>query len=182
MSEEKLRQAEDWIAENGLGEYGGATLAAFCKALDISEQTYYDWMGRNLNFLNAVKRGKERFKNSLEKDLVLSLAKVAKGYTWKKRRTEFKNDKNGNPVIVKQTQEDVEFPPNVGAAIFLLTNIASERWSNKISNEVNAKVEKAPSYDGSEIPDDVLDDIVDKIQEARYEKIKKEKQNGKDKK
>lgn len=178
MSEEKLRQVEDWIAVNGLEEYGGALKKDFWKAMSISDQTYYNWQ-KNLKFLDAIKKGKERFRDSLEQDLVLSLAKAAKGYRYSKRKTEFKNDKSGNPVITKQTQEDVEVQPNVGAAIFLLTNIAPDRWTNKMVQNVNAIVEKAPTYNGDEIPEDVLDDIVDRIQEARYEKIKEDKENGK---
>lgn len=178
MNDEKLRQVEDWIAENGLEEYGGALKKDFWKAMNISDQTYYNWL-KNLNFLAAVKKGKERYKDKLEQDLVMSLAKVAKGYRYTKRKTEFK-DHNGTPIIYKQTQEEVEVQPNVGAAIFLLTNVAPDRWINKMVQDVNAKVEKAPTYDGNEIPEDVLDDIVDRIQEARFEKIKEDKGNGKD--
>lgn len=179
MSEEKIRQVEDWIAENGLEEYGGAKKKDFWKAMNITDVTYYRWQA-NVDFVAAIKKGKERFKSKLEQDLVLSLAKVAKGYRYSKRKTEFKNDKNGNPVIVKQTQEDVEVQPNVGAAIFLLTNVAPDKWTNKMVQDVNAKVEKSPTYDGKEIPEDVLDDIVDRIQEARFERIKEDKENGKE--
>ena len=66
-----------------------------------------------------------------------SLAKSAKGYSYVKRKTEYTSDKNGNPVIKKQTTEDVDVQPNVGAAIFLLTNIAPERWQNKIQQQAD---------------------------------------------
>lgn len=178
MSDEKIRQVEDWIAENGLIECGGSTLKEFCKAMGIAFMTYQRWQ-ENVNFVSAIKSGQRRFADKLEKELVMSLAKVARGYTWTKRKTEFKPGKDGKPIIFKQTQEEVDVQPNVGAAIFLLTNIASQRWTNKMVQDVNAKVEKTPAYSGDEIPDNVLDDIVDRLQEARFTKIKEEKENGK---
>lgn len=40
-------------------------------------------------------------------------------------------DVNGKPRIKKQVKKNIRIEPNVGAAIFLLTNIAPERWKNK---------------------------------------------------
>lgn len=119
-----------WVRENGLKDNGGATIASLCRHFGIAEMTFGRWMRRK-EFADAINSAKQHFADSLERDLVASLAKSAKGYSYVKRKTEYTSDKNGNPVIKKQTTEDVDVQPNVGAAIFLLTNIAPERWQNK---------------------------------------------------
>lgn len=125
-----------WVRENGLKDNGGATIASLCRHFGIAEMTFGRWMKRK-DFAEAINSAKQHFADNLERDLVASLAKSAKGYNYVKRKTEYTSDKNGNPVIKKQTTEDVDVQPNVGAAIFLLTNIAPERWQNKIQQQAD---------------------------------------------
>ena len=130
LSEELTNDIMRWVRENGLKDNGGATITSLCRHFGIAEMTFGRWMQKK-TFADAINSAKKHFEDNLERDLVQSLAKVAKGYTYVKRKTEYTSDKNGNPVIKKQTTEDVDVQPNVGAAIFLLTNIAPERWVNK---------------------------------------------------
>lgn len=125
-----------WVRENGLKDNGGATITSLCRHFGIAEMTFGRWMKRK-DFADAINSAKQHFADNLERDLVASLAKSAKGYSYVKRKTEYTSDKNGNPVIKKQTTEDVDVQPNVGAAIFLLTNIAPERWQNKIQQQAD---------------------------------------------
>lgn len=125
-----------WVRENGLIECGGATLISLCRHFGISDRTFQRWLKRK-EFAEAINSAKQHFADNLERDLVASLAKSAKGYSYVKRKKEYTSDKNGNPVIKKQTTEDVDVQPNVGAAIFLLTNIAPERWQNKIQQQAD---------------------------------------------
>ena len=148
-----------WVRENGLKDKGGATIASLCRHFGIAEMTFGRWMRRK-DFSDAINSAKQYFADNLERDLVASLAKSAKGYSYVKRKTEYTSDKNGNPVIKKQTTEDVDVQPNVGAAIFLLTNIAPERWQNKIQQQadiqgslaldVNVVTDKTPDIATSE--------------------------------
>lgn len=125
-----------WVRENGLKDKGGATIASLCRHFGIAEMTFGRWMRRK-DFSDAINSAKQYFADNLERDLVASLAKSAKGYSYVKRKTEYTSDKNGSPVVKKQTAEDVDVPPNVGAAIFLLTNIAPDRWQNKIQQQAD---------------------------------------------
>lgn len=131
-NKEMIQRCSDWVAENGLMEYGGAKLVDFCKAFNIDDMTYYHWMG-NSDFSEAIKKAKDKFKDSLETDIVKSLANAAKGYEYTQTQTEYK-DVNGSPKIVKQVKKNVKVEPNVGAAIFLLTNVAPDRWKNRQDN------------------------------------------------
>lgn len=119
-----------WVRENGLKDNGGATITSLCRHFGIAEMTFGRWMQKK-TFADAINSAKQHFEDNLERDLVQSLARAAKGYTYVKRKTEYTSDKDGRLVIKKQTTEDVDVQPNVGAAIFLLTNIAPERWVNK---------------------------------------------------
>lgn len=133
-NKEMIQRCSDWVSENGLMEYGGAKLMDFCKAFGIDDMTYYAWMKRS-EFSESIKKAKEKFKDSLETDIVKSLANAAKGYEYTQTQTEYK-DMSGSPKIVKQTKKNIRVEPNVGAAIFLLTNIAPERWKNRQKQEL----------------------------------------------
>lgn len=136
LSEELINDITRWVRENGLKDNGGATLISLCLHFGISDRTFQRWMKRK-DFADVINSAKQHFADNLERDLVNSLAKAAKGYSYVKRKTEYTSDKDGKPVIKKQTTEDVDVQPNVGAAIFLLTNIAPERWQNKIQQQAD---------------------------------------------
>lgn len=134
LNENKIQECADWVRENGLMEYGGARLKDFCTHLTIDAKTYYRWMN-NTDFANAIKKAKDDFRNNLEHDLVISLAKSAKGYDYEQTTTEW-TDVNGKPKIKKQVKKNIHVEPNVGANIFLLTNINPDKWKNKQNSDV----------------------------------------------
>ena len=129
-----IKACANWVRENGLIDFGGATLTDFCKAMNIDNMSYYRWLSKS-EFAEAIKKAKEMFRESLEKDIVKSLANAAKGYEYDQVTTEY-TDVNGKPRIKKQVKKNVRVEPNVGAAIFLLTNLAPERWKNRQQQEV----------------------------------------------
>lgn len=134
LNEDKMKECSDWVRENGLMEYGGARLKDFCAHFGIDVKTYYRWM-KNANFANAIKKAKEDFKSNLEYDLVISLAKSAKGHDYEQTTTEWM-DENGKPKIKKQVKKNIHVEPNVGANIFLLTNLAPGRWKNRQDSKI----------------------------------------------
>lgn len=134
FSEEKIQECADWVRLNGLMDYGGATLKSFCEAMDIDKVTYYTWCDDS-TFSTAIKTAKDEFKATQEKRLVGSLMESALGYDVTETRNEFAADEHGNKRIRKQVQTKKHIAPNTGAAIFLLTNIAPERWKNKMNTE-----------------------------------------------
>lgn len=159
LNDDLINDIMRWVRENGLKVNGGATIASLCRHFGISEMTFGRWMQKK-TFADAINSARQYFADNLEHELVASLAKSAKGYAYVKRKTEYISDKNGNPAIKKQTTEDIDVPPNIGAAIFLLTNVAPERWQNKqlqqtdihgaLSLGVNIKSEGVPQIATSE--------------------------------
>lgn len=138
LTTELTAEIEQWVRENGLRDYGGATVASLCKHFGISDKSYQRWMKRK-DFADAINEAKQHYAENIEYDLVQSLANAAKGYTISKQRKEYAKDKTGKLVVKKRTTEDVYVPPNVGAAIFLLTNIAPDRWQNKQQQQTDVQ-------------------------------------------
>lgn len=141
-SKDMVQACTDWVRKNGLIDFGGATLTDFCKAMGIEDQTYYRWLDK-VEFVEAIKKAKEEFRSTLEYDIVKSLANSAKGYEYEQYTTEY-TDVNGKPKIKKQVKKNIRVEPNVGAAIFLLTNISPYRWKNKQDSAVSVNENKDP--------------------------------------
>lgn len=138
-STEKIKQCADFIRENGLMEYGGCTLKEYCKTMGIDQETHYHWLAKS-DYSEAIKEAKEQFKAGLEDRLVQSLAKSAEGYEWEETTTEFKPDKEGKPEVKGMRKVNRHVAANIGAAIFLLTNLNGEKWKNKQNVEGNVSV------------------------------------------
>ena len=139
-SNEKIQECAEWVRIHGLMDYGGATLKGFCKAMDISQEIYYQWMDK-VEFFEAIKNAKADFKASQEERLVESLMNSALGYEAEEVKSEYSNDLlTGKPKLKKQTRTKKHIQPNTGAAIFLLTNIAPDKWKNKLNTEHSGEV------------------------------------------
>lgn len=145
-SKEKIQECADWVRLNGLMDYGGATLADFCKAMDIGRDTYYEWMEKP-DFSDRIKNAKADFRSSQEERLVESLMNSALGYEAEEVKSEYSNDLlTGKPKLKKQTRTKKHIQPNTGAAIFLLTNIAPEKWKNKLNTEHSGAVDTGMTF------------------------------------
>lgn len=141
----KIEECASWVRLHGLQEHGGALLKDFCREMDISQETYFQWM-KESEFSEAIRKAKIVFKDSIEKRLVESLANSALGYEVEEVKTEYKRDKRGEPIPIKVIKTKKHVQPNTGAGIFLLTNIAPERWKNKLNTEHSGMVEGGMTF------------------------------------
>lgn len=141
---EKVGMCADWVKENGLMGHGGATLVQFCKAMDISQETYYQWMAKS-EFSEAIKKAQDAFLRALEHEIVKSLYRSACGYEYEERAEEYVV-KEGKEVLKKRTVTAKRVQPNVAAGIFLLTNIAPERWKNKQNTEHTGQIDTGITF------------------------------------
>lgn len=176
FNDEMIQQCSDWVRENGLMDYGGAKLKDFCEHFDIAAETYYKWM-ENLNFLNAIKKAKDDFKNGLERRIVSSMANAAIGYEYEQTSKEYYMD-GKKKKLKKEVKKNIRVEPNVGAGIFLLTNLAPDRWKNKQNTEHSGEISTNSDeikYDITVIPDELLFAVADKLQNAEFEKIAENK-------
>lgn len=129
------QQMGEWVEQNGLMDFGGASLTSFLDAFHIDQRSYYNWLRDKSDFAETIQKAKEVWRGKLAETLVKSLARAAQGYDAETTRTEYVSDPTGKPIISKQIKEKKPVAPNVGAAIFLLTNVSPE-WKNRQTNEV----------------------------------------------
>lgn len=183
LNDEFIKKAVQWIHENGLQDIGGATVVDYCKAMGIDKKSHYNWLKDNSTYSTAIESAKEHYRSTLETDIVKSLAKLAKGYSYEKVKTEYGNDKNGRPKILKQTKEKVEVLPSVGAGVFLLTNLNPDVWKNKLQTDssikANVNAEQSHNYNFDDVPDELLYALADHMQNAEQKRKKKEKEGEK---
>ena len=66
-----------------------------------------------------------------------SLWKRAAGYEVEEVKNEYRILKDGSKVLVKSREITKHFPPDTGALIFALTNLAPENWKNKQDNRLS---------------------------------------------
>lgn len=138
-SKELWKRMGEWVEENGLIEDGGASLVSFCAFFSITKETYFQWM-KNSDFSDQITRARETFRQNLEREIVMSLARAAKGYTYKEKHEKviIKSNSKGQPVIdgKQEWSKEVSVAPNVQAATWLLPRI-SDRWNVPDKHDVN---------------------------------------------
>lgn len=145
-----MDEVEAWVAANGLMERGGAELQDFRKHFSISDTCHRKWLAKHPEYAAAIERGKETFQRNAASVLVRSLFESAKGgyheETTETEDTKYIPDANGNPTIremvKRKTKSNRYTPPNTGAAIFLLTNLAPDEWQNRQKQDVTIKQEE----------------------------------------
>ncbi|MCD7721309.1 MAG: hypothetical protein LUI09_03675 [Prevotellaceae bacterium] len=130
-----------WVAENGLMDYGGASLKEFLENFVIDQKTYYNWLKKS-EFSDALEKAKQVYLDSLERRIVSSLGRAAMGGEWEEVRQEFREGEDGKPHPVRMTKTKKKIEPNVGAAVFLLTNRFPERWQNKQVADVKVRTDE----------------------------------------
>lgn len=162
-----VKVAEDWVRQHGLIDYGGGQLQDFIKVLGIDDKTYRRWMIEKEEFKTAIERAKDDYKKTLTHDLHETLAMAAKGYEKEVTETEYRpNPKDDSkPIITKMKRKRLIFEPNVGAAIFLITNLDPEHYQNRqniaaalkssderemTEDEINAEIERLEKLEKKE--------------------------------
>lgn len=135
------KRMEEWIAENGFQEMGGGTMKDLCSHFGFSDQSFYRWSEAHVEFVEAIKNGKERYKENLKTTAVNSLMALVKGGTSEEEVIEYTLDKNGNPRQSKKKVTRKRISPNVSAVIFTLANLDPENWKNRQNSETKIDAE-----------------------------------------
>lgn len=103
--------------------------------LGISVAAYYKYQKDNIEFLEAIKRGKAPVDTAVEN----ALLKRALGYEYEETSTEYERGKDGNPVAVGTKRTKKTIPPDVGAIAFWLKNRRPDLWRDKIDHTSGGK-------------------------------------------
>lgn len=151
----------------------GDPIILACKKSGISEDTFARWREKKADFAEAIKAAKDDFQANILKDLEATLWKRAKGYVVEDEDTELIDGK-----IRLQKIKKKNVPPDTGALIFALTNVAPDKWVNRQkidTHEVKEITSKEQDYYFEDLPEDMLCDLADRLQNARYERIKEQR-------
>lgn len=148
-SPQYVASCEEWVAERGLIDYGGATLATYLDEMGLDKKTHYRWLKLHDDYAQALTRAKERFKSQLTRSLARSLAEAAQGYDHEETITDYVPNPEDpkKPVIRSMRKRKVHYQPNVGAAIFLLTNLDPDHYQNRQRSDSYVSFRRDPEAD-----------------------------------
>lgn len=150
----------------------GETDARAAEIAGISPQTFCEWKNTKPEFLEAVKRAKSAFQdwqmNGILEDARKSLKTLICGLEYEEIKTEYEQDprKPGEPRIKKLLRTTKKILPNPTAVIFALCNRDPEHWQNRVTNEINGRMDveqKGPAVSLANVPDDLLAQVIEKI-------------------
>lgn len=148
----------------------------------IGENTFNRWTHEKEEFRELVEKAKAKYRETLRIKLETALYKKATGYVEEEVETEYRSDKDGNPQIKYKRVKQKHFSPDTGALVFALSNLAPEKWKNRqqVQNEdITGKPKDEPQeYHFEGVPDDVLFNIADAMQDSRAEQERKLKGVG----
>lgn len=146
----------------------------------ITEETFSQWYKHKTEFAERVKKAREEFRATIVGKLEASLWKVALGFETEETKVVFEADKEGVPRVKRKEVVKKNYAPNVTALIFALSNMAPDTWINRQrvdTKDVTKKDEDGPNYCFDSLPKEMLFDIADKLQEAKYKRIKEDKKD-----
>lgn len=108
----------------------GATNTEIGKALGVAESTIRYWQGKHKDFAAALKLGKDKSDDRVER----SLFERAMGYTHAEDKI-FMHE--GEPVVVPTVKH---YPPDATSAIFWLKNRRPDEWREKVDHDHSGEV------------------------------------------
>ncbi len=110
----------------------GSTFKEACQACGVSESQFYEWKSKKPDFSEEVKKAHQEGRAKIVPELERALYKRALGYEYTETKTETFPDGNARVTVTKK-----QMPPDVGALVFALCNLAPGDWRNKVENQVS---------------------------------------------
>lgn len=150
----------------------GETDATAARIGGISPQTFCEWKNTKPEFLESVKRAKAVFEdwqlNGILEDARKSLKTLIMGQEYEEVKTEYEQNPKDptQPRIKRQTRTTKKVLPNPTAVIFALCNRDPEHWQNRVSQDVNGRIDveqKTPGVTLANVPDELLEKVIDAI-------------------
>lgn len=129
---------QQWLTEESLArirgwKMRGLTDEQIAKNMGISPATLYNWERDHLEFLEALKTGKDEADMMVENALFQS----AVGYDYEEITEELKWDNKTRSYVMKVTKRQTKHQaPSNTAQIFWLKNRRAEQWRDKVENNI----------------------------------------------
>ena len=141
-------------------------------AAGVGRTVFYEWITENAEFAEAIKKAEQEYNewynSTIVQDAKRSLRELVLGFDYEEIKTESSTGKDGKTVVTKTTKTTKHVAPNPTAIIFALTNRDPDNWKNRQTTDINAnvKAENTNKPDLSAIPDDLLEQVLNKINGA----------------
>lgn len=138
----------------------------------VTQSTFYQWLNDKSEFSEAVKKAKEEYQKWLHNDILAdaerSLKVLINGTEYEEIKTEYEQNPTSPdaPRIKKQTRTTKKILPNPTAVIFALCNRDPGHWQNRISQDVNGRIDveqKGPGISLANVPDSLLAQVIEAI-------------------
>lgn len=145
----KIRECAAWVEKHGLHPQPcGASIKDFCAAMGISDESWRRWQ-KNVDFVGAIAQARDKYASRIVFDVENALVKAALGLDVEVTKEKAKaiddvvreydpatgalirEHKTKKLVTMEATRERRYYPPDVRAAQFVLTNMASGSWRQK---------------------------------------------------
>lgn len=137
--EPKLDLVEGWARD-------GLFMEQIAANLGISKTTFYSYIKKYSELSERIKNGKEVSDYQVENELF----RKAIGFTRKEKRpvkikeVEYNNGKRvREKERIEMVEQEVYYPPELGAQIFWLKNRRPDKWRDKVDAKVEAEGEGA---------------------------------------
>lgn len=149
----------------------GDSRATACKLAGISDETFRRWLEDYVDFVAVVKNAEQEYRDWEHNEILASAKKslrvLIEGQEYEETKTEYEQDPRdpSRPRVKRQTTTTKKILPSATAVIFALCNRDPENWKNRISSEVEAKVQSDQRADVNlkAIPDDLLEQVIKAI-------------------
>lgn len=115
LEKDKLILLEGWARD-------GLTDEQIAKNIGIATSTFYEWKKKEIEFSEALKKGKEVIDFEVEN----ALLKRALGY-------EYEEETYENGILTKKVKKQV--PPDTTAQIFWLKNRKPNNWKDRVETD-----------------------------------------------
>lgn len=139
-------------------------------AARVGHDSFYRHLREDAEFSARVKKAEQTYQEYFDSKLVVdckrSLIELVNGYEWDETTTEHALNKEGKMVEVKKKVVHKKAAPNPTAIIFALCNRDPEHWQNRVSQDVNGKIDVEQKGNGvslANVPDSLLAQVIDAI-------------------
>lgn len=139
-------------------------------AARVGHDSFYRHLRDDSDFSDKVKKAEQEYQEWYDSQLVVdckrSLLELICGYEWDETTTETAPGKDGKGTVTKTKVVHKKAAPNATAIIFALCNRDPEHWQNRVSQDVNGKIDVEQKGQGvslANVPDDLLAKVIDAI-------------------
>ena len=121
----------------------------------VSVTQLHEWRNKYPEFAEDFKKALKDARTKIVPELENALYKRALGYEFEERKTETFPDGNSRVTITKK-----QMPPDVGALVFALCNLAPGDWRNKVEQKVEGDLKTTVRV---EVEDKATQKEIDKL-------------------